>query len=46
MSGHNHLGALADVEAEIEFLSKELYQREISPLIRRITAYDRFSDHI
>jgi DNA polymerase-3 subunit epsilon len=32
--------------AEMEYLSKEIYQREISPLTRRITAYDRFSDRI
>jgi DNA polymerase III subunit epsilon len=33
-------------QAEITFLTKEIYQREISPLTRRITAYDRFSDRV
>lgn len=31
-------------DAEIEFLAKEIYRREVSPLMKRITAYDRFSD--
>ena len=31
-------------QAKITFLTKEIYQREISPLTRTITAYDRFSD--
>jgi hypothetical protein len=33
-------------QAEIAFLAKEIYQREISPLTRQITAYDRFSDRV
>jgi DNA polymerase-3 subunit epsilon len=33
-------------QAEVEYLAKEIYQREISPLTRRITAYDRFSDRV
>ena len=36
----------ANHQAEIAFLAKEIYQREISPLIRKITAYDRFSDRV
>ena len=36
----------ADHQAEIAFLAKEIYQREISPLTRKITAYDRFSDRV
>ena len=31
-------------QAEIAYLAKEIYQREISPLTRKVTAYDRFSD--
>lgn len=30
--------------AELEFLQREIYQREIDLLVRRIDAYDRFSD--
>lgn len=30
--------------AEIEFLSREIYQREISLLTRQVSAYDRFSE--
>ena len=33
-------------QAEIEFLQKEIYLREVSPLTRRVTAYDRFSDRV
>lgn len=36
----------ASHQAEIEFLQKEIYLREISPLTRRVTAYDRFSDRV
>ena len=36
----------ANHQAEIAFLAKEIYQREISPLTRKITAYDRFSDRV
>jgi DNA polymerase-3 subunit epsilon len=32
--------------AELEYLAKEIYQREISPRARQITAYDRFSDRV
>ena len=32
--------------AEVDFLVKEIYQREFSPLTRRLTAYDRFSDRV
>lgn len=31
-------------DAELEFLQREIYQREIDLLVRRIDAYDRFSD--
>lgn len=31
-------------EAELHFLRNEIYQREIELLIRRITAFDRYSD--
>lgn len=34
----------AAVEAEIAFLSAEVYGREVRPLTRRIDAYDRFSE--
>jgi len=33
-------------EAELSFLRKELYQREINPLTRKIDAFSRFSDRI
>jgi len=33
-------------QAEIAYLAKEIYQREVSPLTRRVTAYDRFSDRV
>ena len=36
--------AEAEREAELEFLTREIYQREINLLVRRIDAYDRFSD--
>jgi DNA polymerase-3 subunit epsilon len=32
--------------AEIEYLAREIYQREFSPLTRKLTAFDRFSDRI
>lgn len=32
------------LRAEVEYLSREIYQREVEPLSRRITAYDRFSE--
>jgi DNA polymerase-3 subunit epsilon len=33
-------------EAELLFLQKEIYQREISPLTRKIDAFNRFSDRL
>jgi DNA polymerase-3 subunit epsilon len=33
-------------EAEVRFLRSEIYRREVDPLVRRIDAYDRFSDRI
>lgn len=36
----------AQREAEMRFLRTEIYRREIDPVIRRIDAYDRFSDRI
>jgi DNA polymerase-3 subunit epsilon len=33
-------------EAEVRFLRTEIYRREVDPLVRRIDAYDRFSDRI
>ncbi len=30
-------------EAEVAFLQREIYQAEVDPLVRRITAYERFS---
>lgn len=36
----------AQREAEVRFLRTEIYRREIDPLVRRIDAYDRFSDRI
>jgi len=38
--------AEAAFRAEVEYLSREIYQREIEPLSRRITAYDRFSERV
>ncbi|CAN5527342.1 3'-5' exonuclease [soil metagenome] len=34
----------ADREAEVAFLRAEIYRGEIDPLMRRLTAYERFSD--
>jgi DNA polymerase-3 subunit epsilon len=31
-------------EAEVAFLCREIYQRDVAPLTRRIDAHDRFSD--
>lgn len=36
----------ADRDAEIEFLRREIYRGEIDPLVRRITAFERFSDRV
>jgi DNA polymerase-3 subunit epsilon len=36
----------AQREAEVRFLRAEIYRREVDPLVRRIDAYDRFSDRI
>ena len=33
-------------EAELAFLRREIYQRDVVPLSRRIDAYDRFSDRV
>lgn len=33
-------------EAEIQFLRTEIYRRDVAPLIRRVDAYDRFSDRV
>jgi DNA polymerase-3 subunit epsilon len=33
-------------EAELSFLSREIYQREVAPLTKRIDAHDRFSDRV
>ncbi|MGL4961964.1 MAG: 3'-5' exonuclease [Inquilinus sp.] len=33
-------------DVEIAFLCREIYQREIQPLIQKITAYNRFSDRL
>ena len=35
-----------DKEAELSFLRTEIYRGEIELLIRRIDAYDRFSDRV
>jgi DNA polymerase-3 subunit epsilon len=35
-----------DREAEMNFLQKEIYQREIQPLTRKIDAFNRFSDRL
>lgn len=32
--------------AEVDYLSREIYQRDVEPLSRRITAYDRFSERV
>ncbi|PHY13464.1 DNA polymerase III subunit epsilon, partial [Caulobacter sp. B11] len=34
----------ADREAEIAFLRAEIYRGEIDPLMKKITAFERFSD--
>jgi DNA polymerase-3 subunit epsilon len=34
----------ADKDAELLFLRQEIYGGEIAPLMRKIDAYDRFSD--
>ena len=34
----------ADREGELAFLRAEIYQRDVDLLVRRIDAYDRFSD--
>lgn len=34
----------ADRDAEIDFLRREIYRGEIDPLVRRITAFERFSE--
>ena len=31
------------LDAEVAFLRREIYQSEVDPLVRRITAYERFS---
>lgn len=36
----------AQREAEVSFLQKEIYQREVTPVVRRIDAYDRFSERV
>lgn len=36
----------AQREVELEFLRREIYQREIDLLVRRIDAHDRFSDRV
>jgi len=36
----------AQRQAEVHFLQKEVYKREVTPLMRRIDAYDRFSDRV
>ncbi len=36
----------ANREAEIQFLKTEIYRRDVDPLVRRIDAYDRFSDRV
>ena len=33
-------------EAELLFLGREIYQREVAPLTKRIDAHDRFSDRV
>lgn len=33
-------------EAELHFLRTEIYRRDVSPLVRRIEAHDRFSDRV
>jgi DNA polymerase-3 subunit epsilon len=34
----------ADRDAEVEFLRQEIYRGEFEPLMRKITAFERFSD--
>jgi len=36
----------AQLEAELQFLRTEIYRYEVDPPVRRIDAYDRFSDRI
>lgn len=36
----------AQREAEVRFLQKEIYQRDVTPLMRQIDAYDRFSERV
>ena len=36
----------AQREAEVRFLRTEIYRYEVDPPVRRIDAYDRFSDRI
>lgn len=36
----------ADRDSELEYLRKEIYQREIQPLMHRIDAFNRFSDRL
>ena len=36
----------AQCEAELRFLRTEIYRYEVDPPVRRIDAYDRFSDRI
>lgn len=36
----------AERESELEFLRREIYQREIDLTVRRIDAHDRFSDRV
>lgn len=33
-------------EAELSFLCREIYQRDVAPLTRRLDAHDRFSDRV
>lgn len=33
-------------EVEIQFLKTEIYRRDVDPLMRKIDAYDRFSDRV
>jgi len=36
----------AQREAEVRFLRTEIYRRDVEPLVRKIDAYDRFSDRV
>lgn len=36
----------AQREAEVRFLRTEIYRRDVDPLVRKIDAYDRFSDRV